>query len=420
MFAQQVRRVRSALDEGLPDDPELTGDLTIPILAIQNPGEPGPFDDSPQRIDTGYDSGYDPGYDTGYGTGRDTGYDAGHDAGYDNGLRSDTIEVRHEPISMPSVRPSVPTQASVGSGRPGRSGRSGRRSRRGPLALLLVLLLAAGVGTAAWFVGVHRYTTTPDLTALTAAQAQAKARLDGLNTTVVAQAFDETVRPGVVISTDPGVGDRILKNGQVGLTVSKGKERYRIPALAGTDVAAARDSLTRLNLTIGSETRRYHETVAAGKVIATSPAVGTVVKRGQIVNLTVSDGKQPIQVPNTTGQRLRDAGKELRRLGFAVGVKEEFSETVAKGRVISQNPASGQRFAKDRIQLVVSKGPQLVRVPSVWRMPAKDAREVLQRAGFKVKVERAALYIGVNVVAAQNPLGNSMARSGTTVTITVL
>ena len=44
VFSRQVHRVRSALDEGLPDDPELTGDLTVPIHQI--------------RQDSGYDDGY--------------------------------------------------------------------------------------------------------------------------------------------------------------------------------------------------------------------------------------------------------------------------------------------------------------------------------------------------------------------------
>jgi eukaryotic-like serine/threonine-protein kinase len=223
-----------------------------------------------------------------------------------------------------------------------------------------------------------------------------------------------------VLSTDPGVGDRILKNGQVELTVSKGKERYKVPKLAGSDAVVARDTLARLNLVVGSEAQKYSEAVAAGKVMSSAPGPGVVVKRGQVVNLTISRGPQPIDVPNTTGQRLRDATRELRRLGFTVGTTEEFSGSVARGRVISQNPNSGERFANDKIQLVVSKGPPLVRVPSVWRMQTKDARTVLERAGFKVKVQRAALYVGLNVVAAQNPAGNSIARNGTTVTITVL
>jgi len=378
VFAQQVRRVRSALDEGLPDDPELTGDLTVPILALQGLGEPGPFDDSPHRYD-----------------------------GYGAGVRTDTVIVEHEPIRVPP-RVAEPAPARV------------RRRRRGPLALLLVLLLATGVGTAAWYYGVQRYTRTPDLTAMTVAQAADKARIDGLTTTVAGQAFDESVPAGRVLSTDPGIGDRILKNGQVELTVSKGKERYKIPKLAGSDAVVARDTLARLNLVVGSEAQKYSEAVAAGKVMSSAPGPGVVVKRGQVVNLTISRGPQPIDVPNTTGQRLRDAARELGRLGFTVGTTEEFSESVARGRVISQNPNSGERFAKDKIELVVSKGPPLVRVPSVWRMQTKDARTVLERAGFKVKVQRAALYVGVNVVAAQNPAGNSIAHNGTTVTITVL
>ena len=44
VFSRQVHRVRSALEEGVPDDPELTGDLTVPIQQI--------------RQDSGYDDGY--------------------------------------------------------------------------------------------------------------------------------------------------------------------------------------------------------------------------------------------------------------------------------------------------------------------------------------------------------------------------
>ncbi|HEY0617015.1 MAG TPA: protein kinase, partial [Kribbella sp.] len=48
VLSRQVRRVRSALEEGLPDDPDLTGDLTVPLQQI--------------RQDSGYDDGYTRGY----------------------------------------------------------------------------------------------------------------------------------------------------------------------------------------------------------------------------------------------------------------------------------------------------------------------------------------------------------------------
>jgi eukaryotic-like serine/threonine-protein kinase len=394
VFAQQVRRVRSALDEGVPDDPELTGDLTVPIMALRD--DAGPFDDSPPagghlnrpHVVQGWDgNGYHGGYSRGEG-------------------RSDTIIVEHNLPAPPPPR--APATQPV------------RRKRRGPAALLAVLALAIAVGTGAWYYGVQRYTKTPNLTGVNTTQAADKAKLDGLTTTVLRQQYSEDVQAGMVMDTDPGVGERILKHGKVGLIVSRGKERYLVPKLSGLELNAAKDALAKLNLRTGTVTEAYSEKVAQGNIVAQSLPAGQVVKRDHAVNLIVSKGKQPIAVPEQTGKRSRDARRQLERLGFEGKVTQEFSDPVPSGRVIRQNPNAGTRFAGDTIQLVVSKGPPLVRVPSVWRLQAKDAERILKAAGFQVTTQKAALYIGIGVVAAQNPAGNSMAPRGSMVTLTVL
>jgi serine/threonine protein kinase/beta-lactam-binding protein with PASTA domain len=391
VFAQQVRRVRSALDEGLRDDPELTGDLTVPIMAVRDDSE---YEDTLGRphVVQGWDG---------------TGYHGGFSRGE---IRNDTIIVEHEPpqqhlpAAPPRSRPSQPV----------------RRRRRGPGALIAVLALAIAIGTGAWYYGVQRYTRTPDLTQVTTTQAADKAKLAGLTTTVLRQEYSEDVSAGIVLATDPGIGDRILKHGEVGLIVSRGKERYTIPKLTGMELKTAEDALAGLNLRTGSVAEVYSEKVAQGNVVAQSLPPGRVVRRDQTVNLTVSRGKQPIAVPDTTGKKTRDARRQLIRLGFEVKVTEEFSESAPRGRVVGQNPNAGTRFAGDTIQLVASKGPPPIRVPSVWRMPMKDAERILTAAGFKVKTQKAALYIGLGVVGAQNPQGNSIAQRGSTVTITIL
>jgi eukaryotic-like serine/threonine-protein kinase len=393
VFAQQVRRVRSALEDGVSDDPELTGDLTVPIMAMREEPEP-PGDEHPSgpHLVQGWDgSGYHGGFSRGE-------------------IHTDTIIVEHPPPRRQP--PAAPPRSGAPQLLP--------RKRRGPAALIAILVLAVAVGTAAWYYGVQRYTQTPDLTQMTTTQAADKAAQDGLSTTVVRQDYSETVQAGIVLSTDPGIGDRILKHGQVGLIVSRGKERYTIPKLTGMPLDAAKDTLAGLNLRTGSVDKVYDEKVAQGNVVKQSLPPGQVVRRDQVVDLTVSKGKQPIAVPDTTGKRTREARRQLVRLGFQVKVTEEFSESVPQGRVTSQTPNAGTRFAGDTIQLVVSKGPPPVRVPSVWRMPVKDAERILTTAGFKVKTQKAALYIGLGVVGAQNPQGNSMAQRGSTITLTIL
>ncbi len=383
VFARQVRQVRSALDEGLPDDPELTGDLTVPILTSY---EPGQFDDAPQPASRPAVNGTD------------------------KGVRSDTIVVEHDlpPVAPPSQPAPPPVR------------RPEQRKSRGPLAFLVVLLLAIGVGTGAWYYGIQRFTKTPNLVQLQAAQADAKARGLGLKTTISGQEYSETVAAGVVLSTDPGPGDRILKTGTIRLIVSKGKERYKVPALAGMDLSAAQDAIGRLNLTVGDQKQEYSESIAEGKVIASSPGPGTVVKRGAIVSLTISKGKKPISVPNYTGQRSRDATRALKKLGLVPVITREFSDTVEQGRVIKQDPTYGIRFSGDKIKLVVSNGPRMVPVPSVWRMNADRAQALLERAGFKVVVNRPPFGLDYNLVAGQTPGAGQVVKYGSVVTITVI
>jgi serine/threonine-protein kinase len=376
VFSRQVHRVRSALDEGLPDDPELTGDLTVPIQQI--------------RQDSGYDDGYTRGVPE----------------------VVEEPELRHDTIVVP-VEKGRPT------GTPAKAPPQQRRGR-GLVALIVILAAAIGIGTAAWYYGIHRYTTTPNLVNMVPAAATAEAEKSGLRTTLDNQDFSEDVPKDHVMGTDPAPGDRIRKNGEIGLTVSKGPERYRVPQLVGLDLDAAQQALSPIKLITGQINEQYSETVPQGRVLAISPKFNTVVKPGSAVNFAVSKGKRPINVPDWTGKSYRDANKALRKLGFVVAHTEAYDEKVPEGDVISQTPNSGTLFAKDRVQLVVSKGPPLVDVPNVKRKSTADAQKILTDAGFIVKVEKAPFNLGLNIVAAQNPGAGKKAQPGSTVTITVL
>jgi len=380
VFSRQVHRVRSALADGLPDDPELTGDLTVPIQQI--------------REDSGYDDGYT----------RGDGY---VEHAWQEPPRHDTIVVPFEPGRPP------PGPATRVAPQP-------RPKGRGLIALIAILALAIGVGTAGWYYGVHRYTSTPVLLNLSAAAATAKAEEVGLRTTALNQDFSESVPRGQVMQTEPAPGERVRKDGEVGLVVSKGPERYRVPQLAGVDIEAAKRSLESIKLVTGRVTENYNETVPAGRVIAFTPKFDTVMKPGNTVNLWVSLGKRPIDVQNFTGKKAQDANKALRKAGFTVGRTDQYDETVPEGQVISQTPNSGTLFAKDKVQLVVSKGPPLREVPDVKRKQLDEARQILTDAGFKVKVEKAPFNLGLNLVAGQNPGAGEKAQPGTTITVTVL
>jgi len=200
----------------------------------------------------------------------------------------------------------------------------------------------------------------------------------------VTREYSETVSSGRVIRTDPIAGARILRDGSVAVVVSQGPERFDAPKLVGLVRADAVTALTKVNLTVGTVTEAYDETVSAGTVVSSSVEPGTKLKRATSVDFVVSKGPKPIDIASYEGKAADQATKELQAAGFVVTSTQQNSATVAAGLVISQSPNSGQGKKGDTIALVVSKGPVMVAVPTVRGKSKADATTILQAAGFQV------------------------------------
>ncbi|MGZ4472878.1 MAG: PASTA domain-containing protein [Nocardioidaceae bacterium] len=69
---------------------------------------------------------------------------------------------------------------------------------------------------------------------------------------------------------------------------------------------------------------------------------------------------------------------------------------------------------------MVSKGPQLVRVPNVRSMGVQQATQTLQAAGLQVSVTHSNLYVGLGYVVSQDPGADQMVPRGTVVTISLV
>ncbi|MFD4034934.1 Stk1 family PASTA domain-containing Ser/Thr kinase [Streptomyces sp. NPDC058637] len=84
------------------------------------------------------------------------------------------------------------------------------------------------------------------------------------------------------------------------------------------------------------------------------------------------------QTQNAAEGRLSDAGLDLK------GVERAYSDTVKRGTVISSDPGSGERIrGNDAVKLVVSRGPEIVKVPDVEGLSVPDARRALKEAGLE-------------------------------------
>jgi eukaryotic-like serine/threonine-protein kinase len=98
----------------------------------------------------------------------------------------------------------------------------------------------------------------------------------------------------------------------------------------------------------------------------------------------------PTRVPDVEGDRLASAQREARQAGLELVVaREAFSSEVPAGRVISQDPDPRSEAEEgDRLTVVLSRGPELVPVPSVEGISLEEARRRLDRARLDVAVSR--------------------------------
>ncbi len=290
-----------------------------------------------------------------------------------------------------------------------------RISRKAVVWFILVLALAIGAGVGAWWYGAARYTQAPSLLGLTVDEAQAKATLSGLEARQSGEGFSETVPVGIVVGTDPGPGERVLKDGTVGLIVSRGPERYAVPDLTGKARDDAEDMLAELKLVAGTVTEQHSDAIPEGSVVSQGTPAGTQVRPDTEVAFVVSLGRKPLTIPDLAGQRDDDAEEELEDEDFEVERRQEFSATVERGRVIGTEPAGGaSAFPRDTVTLIVSKGPENVEVPNVEGKSLEEARRLLEEVGFKVDVDRV-LPGGPGNVIQQQPAGGREVKPDSTV-----
>jgi eukaryotic-like serine/threonine-protein kinase len=294
------------------------------------------------------------------------------------------------------------------------------RGRGWLIALIALVLVAVAVAGLYFFTaGPGASTRVPKVvgsTSLVAQRSLAKAHLDPK----VVRSFDETVKAGVVFAADPPAGREVGRGSTVTVTVSRGPERYSVPQVAGRTQADAAQRVSDARLTVGVVRAEFSETVPQGQVISTSPAAGTKVRRATAVAFQVSAGRQPIKLADWTGQPADKAVSALTEAKLTVNAtKQDFSDTVPKGSVISQSPPTGTLFKGDQVTLVVSKGPELVMVPNVVGQQEQPARAILRRLGFDVKVDRAFGGFFGTVRFQSAPPGSEL-RQGSTITITVV
>ncbi|WP_448629274.1 PASTA domain-containing protein [Cellulomonas soli] len=293
------------------------------------------------------------------------------------------------------------------------------------IAALVAVLAGAGVW---WYVsfGPGAYTSVPAIVGQDEATATALLTQAGLDADP-STAFDDEVAKGLVVSADPGVGEDVRKDGTVAFVVSLGPDLVTVPdGVIGVLQADAEALLTDAGLTVTYGTAQFHDTAAKGAVLTASlpdgsPAeANTQVARGTVITLVLSDGPAPVTVTSVVGATLDNATAELADDALTVAATEAFSDTVAAGVIISQDPQAGATVHRgDTINVVVSKGPEMIEVPSVFGNSYDDAKATLEGLGFVV-VRENVFASPTGRVLSQSVSAGERIKRGTQITLKIV
>jgi eukaryotic-like serine/threonine-protein kinase len=185
--------------------------------------------------------------------------------------------------------------------------------------------------------GPERY-AVPDVRGKPLDDARAEITEANLGVGAITESWDADVPAGSVVTTDPAIGDELKSGTLVNIVVSKGPKPVKIPGLAGTPADEARAQLEASGLVV-TTTEEFSSQVGRGLVMSTNPGKGEKVNVGGTVELIVSKGPPPVEMPYLIDMRKDDAISLLQNLGLNVEINEP--PFTPLDRVISQNPSAG-------------------------------------------------------------------------------
>ena len=237
------------------------------------------------------------------------------------------------------------------------------RSRRTGWFVALMIFLLAALAAALFYIAsnITKATSTKQIDVPTVTElpvGEATARLESAGFKVATELkSDTTRRPGIVLDQDPKGNTQADQGSTVKLVVSGGLGQVQVPSVQNLTEANARQLIEQAGLVVAVQ-QQPSETVDKGTVISQSPSAGTLVERGATVNITVSSGKEEVEVPDVRGQSITTATNILTQAGFKVSQRDQVSPDVPVGKVVDTAPVAGTKVAPNStITLLVSTGP---------------------------------------------------------------
>ena len=193
----------------------------------------------------------------------------------------------------------------------------------------------------------------------------------------------------------------------------------KMPDVVGLSEKMADKKLSDNNLQMQVKSSEYSDTVEKGNVISQEPKADEVVSKYSKVSVVISLGSDAFDISklNLVGKTKESAESLLKENGFSTDTKEEPSDTVPKGSVISYTPTKPKNG--ERVTLTVSSGKKVTKVvvPNITGMSESEAKTLLETNGLILgkKAEQHSATVAKGIIIGQSTAAGSSVDSGSSV-----
>ena len=193
----------------------------------------------------------------------------------------------------------------------------------------------------------------------------------------------------------------------------------KMPDVVGLSEKMADKKLSDNNLQMQVKSSEYSDTVEKGNVISQEPKADEVVSKYSKVSVVISLGSDAFDISklNLVGKTKESAESLLKENGFSTDTKEEPSDTVPKGSVISYTPTKPKNG--ERVTLTVSSGKKVTKVvvPNITGMSETEAKTLLETNGLMLgnKAEQHSATVAKGIIIGQSTAAGSSVDSGSSV-----
>ena len=170
--------------------------------------------------------------------------------------------------------------------------------------------------------------------------------------------YSNSYLKGQTISSDPARETTVNRNSKVDIVISKGPLKTKFGSYIGKNFDQVRKKLKAKGVLVDKETT-YSNKYPAGQIVSQSIDPSMKVSLYQLpVTFTVSEGVQTFKIRDLTGYTQKSVIDYAQEHNITIIFEQQYSNTVPKGQVISQNPKANTTVkAGSQLIVTLSLGP---------------------------------------------------------------